>query len=384
MVVIKFFHSTKGDNMKKNLAISLILFILLIGCNETNTPSIWNGKIDTNWYKESKTEFTIITAEQLAGFAKLVNDGNDFSGKTVKLGRDIILNDTTIWQYWKNNVPAKEWTPIGNYKENSFRGTFDGSGFTVSGIYSNNSKYNQGLFGYVDFSGTIENLNITASYINGEEFINGMVSTKGKIFTVSMSQQLITSQQLFSKSNDNNLNLTVIISKEYFEIRTRGGSLPKISLNDYDELANVLAMIHDRFIDGPDADSIMILVIDDNTLFDKVSIVTDRVVTAGFSVINIAKIEGEELRKYENEQKKLEEKRLRRFSRTESSKGSSGKVSNSQGKLKIGGITNIELVPVDNTNGTGTKVEVSRGNSGKAGNALGNLMGEHMQKERRR
>jgi len=31
--------------------------------------SVWNGKADTAWHNESETEFTITTAEQLAGLA---------------------------------------------------------------------------------------------------------------------------------------------------------------------------------------------------------------------------------------------------------------------------------------------------------------------------
>jgi hypothetical protein len=81
--------------MKKTL---LFLFLMLIGCDDAKeNPAIWNGKADTKWYKKSETEFTITTPEQLAGLAKLVNGGNDFYGKTVNLGADIMLNDTAGW-----------------------------------------------------------------------------------------------------------------------------------------------------------------------------------------------------------------------------------------------------------------------------------------------
>ena len=42
--------------------------------NNNNAGKIWDGTADVSWYDESKTEFTITTAEQLAGLAKLVND----------------------------------------------------------------------------------------------------------------------------------------------------------------------------------------------------------------------------------------------------------------------------------------------------------------------
>jgi len=45
------------------------LLILLL--TVATYASVWNGKADTKWYKDSKSEFTITTPEQLAGLAKL-------------------------------------------------------------------------------------------------------------------------------------------------------------------------------------------------------------------------------------------------------------------------------------------------------------------------
>ncbi len=69
----------------------------------SSTTAAWDGTIDTEWYTdhESGTPYTISTAAQLAGLAKLVNEGTDFSGKTITLGADIDLG-------------SKEWTPDWN------------------------------------------------------------------------------------------------------------------------------------------------------------------------------------------------------------------------------------------------------------------------------
>jgi len=74
--------------MKKILFISLILltFIGIFWSFINSSPTIWDGTADTDWYSEDETKFTISTAEQLGGLADLVNTGNDFFGKTVKLG----------------------------------------------------------------------------------------------------------------------------------------------------------------------------------------------------------------------------------------------------------------------------------------------------------
>jgi len=140
---------------------------------------VWDGKIDSEWYWENpkQKEFTITTATQLAGLAQLVNGGNNFSGKTIKLGANIMLNDTTNWQNWNEDKPTNVWTPIGSYtNENNnraFSGTFDGNNYVVNGIYISNSNSYQGLFGYT-FKATIKNLGITASYIKGGSIVGGL------------------------------------------------------------------------------------------------------------------------------------------------------------------------------------------------------------------
>jgi len=151
--------------------------------------SVWNGKADTKWYKDSESEFTITTPEQLAGLAKLVNGGNKFENKTVKLGANIMLNDTANWQNWEKKKPKNKWKPIGfekykyygaighvtlsNTTSNYFSGIFDGNGFAVSGVYVDSDEY-AGLFGHI-VRGTIKNLGVTASYIKGGGYTGGLV-----------------------------------------------------------------------------------------------------------------------------------------------------------------------------------------------------------------
>ena len=81
--------------------------------------------------QRSADAFTLSTAAELAGLAKLVNEGKDFAGKAVTLGIDIDLG-------------GHEWTPIGIGVRNgntvsgpAFSGTFNGSGKTVSNLSVN-------------------------------------------------------------------------------------------------------------------------------------------------------------------------------------------------------------------------------------------------------
>jgi hypothetical protein len=143
--------------MRKILKILLILQILV------QTIAL---ATDTAWYSGSQSEFTINTPQQLAELAKLVNEGNSFEGKTVKLGRNIALNDTA------------NWTPIGKFisaqKAHWFMGTFDGNGFVISGININSQAQNQGFFERIGYSGVVKNLGIAASQIKGESWAGGL------------------------------------------------------------------------------------------------------------------------------------------------------------------------------------------------------------------
>jgi len=161
--------------MRKYLILAILL-MPLASVTFAQTSAIWNGKADTDWYNDSEVEFTITTSQQLAGFAKLVNSGNDFKGKTLKLATNIMLNDTTGWKNWASRAPANTWTPIGTRDSNQiFNGTFEGSGYVISGAYINNTSNGQGLFRNVDSVGVIKNLGVIASYIKGNEYIGGLV-----------------------------------------------------------------------------------------------------------------------------------------------------------------------------------------------------------------
>ena len=151
--------------------ILLSLLFALVAFTGLQAQTIWNGTADTSWYNETSTEFEISTAEQLAGLAELVNNGNDFSGKTILLTADIVLNDTSDWENWENSAPNNTWTPIGN-SSNRFSSTFDGQGHTVSGVYINSENKYQGLFGHNE--GTIKNIGVTESYIKGEYSVGGV------------------------------------------------------------------------------------------------------------------------------------------------------------------------------------------------------------------
>lgn len=122
------------------------------------------------------TVYTIYTPEQLLAFAQVIDgveeviDPMDFEGKTVKLGADIMFNDTANWKHFGNNFYGRIRNVIGgNWLNNVlFRGTFDGDGHTIFGLYmhptgadATNERF--GFFGTIAPEATVKNVTIKAS-----------------------------------------------------------------------------------------------------------------------------------------------------------------------------------------------------------------------------
>ena len=129
------------------IILSFIMLISLLPVTALAGEAAWDGTtVDTSWYNETGTTFTIDSAAQLAGLAELVNAGKNFRGKTIKLGADIDLNN-------------QEWTPIGKSGAN-FQGTFDGQEHIISNLTVNQpSKSDVGLFGYTT-GGQVKNFTL--------------------------------------------------------------------------------------------------------------------------------------------------------------------------------------------------------------------------------
>lgn len=144
------------------------------------------------WYGDGiAKDYYIRTAEELANFAQLVNSENDFSGKTITLGKNIVLD-------------GSDWTPIGT-KDNPFKGTFNGRNgstyYTISGLNGDLFGVVNGIIQYVTIdggkgrlvgelkSGKVENCMSTAKVDSSDEnaAVGGLVGMAETNATVSSS-----------------------------------------------------------------------------------------------------------------------------------------------------------------------------------------------------
>ena len=138
--------------------------------------NVWNGQSDISWYNPENTsvnEYTLTNPQQLAGLAELVDGGNDFAGKTIKLDVDVILSE-------------ENWDPIGdNRTDNAFKGVFDGQNHTILGAHITGdhcfngavygSKEGWGLFSLVD-GATIKNLKVDGATFGSYTVITGTIA----------------------------------------------------------------------------------------------------------------------------------------------------------------------------------------------------------------
>jgi len=116
------------------------------GGEYTYTVSLAAAK-DLGYTIESNGSYTVTSADGLMNIAKLVNGGK--SDINITLDTDIDLT-------------GKDWTPIGTDYDNSYKGTFDGGGHTITGLtFTTNDKY-AGLFGWLgnfgNAAGTVKNV----------------------------------------------------------------------------------------------------------------------------------------------------------------------------------------------------------------------------------
>ena len=132
---------------------------------------------DLGYIYDSNTKtYTVYNADGLMNIAELVNGGK--TDINITLTADIDLT-------------GKDWTPIGTSFKNSYTGTFDGGGHTITGLtVTTNDKY-AGLFGYIGNAGTVKNVVMEGVLItsnNGSSQAGGVAGfSRGTIENCSVS-----------------------------------------------------------------------------------------------------------------------------------------------------------------------------------------------------
>ena len=205
----------------------------LVDANK-NVTYIGEGKEENNTHTGNQIEeledtvidgityrrYEIWNKAQLENFRDRVNNGEKFENCIIEQKADINLNN-------------EDWEPIGYGTANEdfnkyFAGIYDGENHTISGIYINNNKMYQALFGDVWGSSEkviIENLTIEGN-ITGGHIVAGLVGRAGNV-------QIINCK--------NKVNVTSTLSEDVYNnetVSSTGGILGRSTMNRDVEIIN--------------------------------------------------------------------------------------------------------------------------------------------------
>ncbi|MCI6820992.1 MAG: leucine-rich repeat domain-containing protein [Clostridiales bacterium] len=136
--------------------------------------SYTQGDMDHYWYDDPVDDgvYEINTADELRAFQDIIRlEGEDFYQETVRLGSDIDLGGLTEEGY---GIAGFRWKNM-----HGFRGTFDGSGHKITGVYMDTGADNTGFFGSAGSNCTIKDLTIEGS-ISGGDRTGGIVGSTSK------------------------------------------------------------------------------------------------------------------------------------------------------------------------------------------------------------
>lgn len=112
--------------------------------DDESSASVWDGE-------------TISCVDDFIAFAKASQNGNSFSGKTIKLTSDIDFEGANFLEI------AEDGTVVTDYRIPKFSGTFDGDGYTIKNfnfVVKDCGKHNIMMFSQDNMWAYIKNLNI--------------------------------------------------------------------------------------------------------------------------------------------------------------------------------------------------------------------------------
>ena len=129
------------------------------GGEYTYTVSLAAAK-DLGYTIESNGSYTVYNADGLLNVAELVNGGK--TDINITLDKNIDLT-------------GKDWTPIGTDYDNSYKGTFDGGGHTITGLtFTTNDEF-AGLFGWLNRAGSVKNVVMEGVQITSNQIYGGSI-----------------------------------------------------------------------------------------------------------------------------------------------------------------------------------------------------------------
>lgn len=125
-------------------------------------------EVKEDFVEEEDGSYTINTAAGWKTFASMINGGNTFEGKTIRLGADIDLNNEV-----QAPIGVKE--SINQINDIIFAGTLDGQNYAIKNLKIENTIGRfTGLFAYIQ-KATFMNLRLVGGEVKGNSYVGALV-----------------------------------------------------------------------------------------------------------------------------------------------------------------------------------------------------------------
>ena len=174
--------------MKKRLESAVLAILLCLSLLPTAALAETDTITPTVPDKDENGVYQISNANELYGFAEIVNkrqDNEKWNPKAkavltadITVNKDVLNTDGTLNTEKKDTfVP---WTPIGHYDSEgdhdtfAYKGTFDGQNHTISGLYCDTDQVGVGLFGYALSLSYVKNVTVADSYFRAGGYVGGV------------------------------------------------------------------------------------------------------------------------------------------------------------------------------------------------------------------
>lgn len=176
--------------MKKRLESAVLAILLCLSLLPTAALAETDTITPTVPDKDENGVYQISNANELYGFAEIVNKRQDNEKwdphanavltADITVNKDVLNTDGTLNTEKKDTfVP---WTPIGHYDSEgdhhtfAYKGTFDGQNHTISGLYCDcdTDQVGVGLFGYALSLSYIKNVTVADSYFRAGGSVGGV------------------------------------------------------------------------------------------------------------------------------------------------------------------------------------------------------------------
>lgn len=176
--------------MKKRLESAVLAILLCLSLLPTAALAETDTITPTVPDKDENGVYQISNANELYGFAEIVNKRQDNEKwdphANAVLTADITVNEGVLKPDGTLNTEKKDtfvpWTPIGHYDSEgdhhtfAYKGTFDGQNHTISGLYCDcdTDQVGVGLFGYALSRSYVKNVTVADSYFRAGGSVGGV------------------------------------------------------------------------------------------------------------------------------------------------------------------------------------------------------------------